>query len=130
MEIELKYLLRDPEEIDRIFGDPAIQRMKDETEVLPMHAVYFDTEDRKLARERMEILAYRNQINPHFLYNTLSCIRDMALFHDDDDIADITMALSDIFRYAVKGSNIVQRGAVYPEVRKDHGLPFHGKDPH
>ena len=32
----------------------------------------------------------------------------MALFHDDDDIADITMALSDIFRYAVKGSNIVQ----------------------
>ena len=29
MEIELKYLLRDPEEIDRIFGDPAIQRMKD-----------------------------------------------------------------------------------------------------
>lgn len=53
MEIELKYLLRDPEEIDRIFGDPAIQRMKDETEVLPMHAVYFDTEDRKLARERI-----------------------------------------------------------------------------
>ena len=64
--------------------------------------------EQKLARERMEILAYRNQINPHFLYNTLSCIRDMALFHDDDDIADITMALSDIFRYAVKGSNIVQ----------------------
>lgn len=53
MEIELKYLLRDPEEIDRIFGDPAIQRMKDDTEVLPMHAVYFDTEDRKLARERI-----------------------------------------------------------------------------
>ena len=64
--------------------------------------------EQKLARERMEILAYRNQINPHFLYNTLSCIRDMALFHDDDDIADITMALSDIFRYAVKGSNTVQ----------------------
>ena len=62
----------------------------------------------RLARERMEILAYRNQINPHFLYNTLSCIRDMALFHDADDIAEITMALSDIFRYAVKGSNVVR----------------------
>jgi two-component system sensor histidine kinase YesM len=55
----------------------------------------------------MEILAYRNQINPHFLYNTLSCMRDMALIHDEDDIADMAMCLSDIFRYAVKGSNIV-----------------------
>ncbi len=61
----------------------------------------------QLARQRMEILAYRNQINPHFLYNTLSCMRDMALIHDEDDIAEMAMALSDIFRYAVKGSNIV-----------------------
>ena len=61
----------------------------------------------QLARQKMEILAYRNQINPHFLYNTLSCMRDMALFHDEDDIAEMAMSLSDIFRYAVKGSNIV-----------------------
>ncbi len=61
----------------------------------------------RLARQKMEILAYRNQINPHFLYNTLSCMRDMALIHDEDDIADMAMSLSDIFRYAVKGSNIV-----------------------
>ena len=61
----------------------------------------------QLARQEMEILAYRNQINPHFLYNTLSCIRDMALSHDEDAIAEMAMSLSDIFRYAVKGSNIV-----------------------
>jgi two-component system sensor histidine kinase YesM len=61
----------------------------------------------ELAQQRMEILAYRNQINPHFLYNTLSCIRDMALINDEDNIAEVAMALSDIFRYAVKGSNIV-----------------------
>ena len=61
----------------------------------------------QLAQQEMEILAYRNQINPHFLYNTLSCMRDMALIHDEDDIAEMAMALSDIFRYAVKGSNIV-----------------------
>ena len=61
----------------------------------------------KLARQRMEILAYRNQINPHFLYNTLSCMRDMALINDQDNIAEMAMSLSDIFRYAVKGSNIV-----------------------
>ncbi len=61
----------------------------------------------ELARQNMEILAYRNQINPHFLYNTLSCMRDMALINDQDSIAEMAMALSDIFRYAVKASNIV-----------------------
>ena len=64
----------------------------------------------ELAQQKMEILAYRNQINPHFLYNTLSCIRDMALINDEDNIAEVAMALSDIFRYAVKGSNIVTVG--------------------
>jgi two-component system sensor histidine kinase YesM len=64
----------------------------------------------ELAQQKLEIMAYRNQINPHFLYNTLSCMRDMALIHDEDDIAEIAMCLSDIFRYAVKGSNIVTVG--------------------
>ena len=61
----------------------------------------------ELSRQKMEILAYRNQINPHFLYNTLSCMRDMALIQDAENIAEMSLALSDIFRYAVKGSNIV-----------------------
>ena len=64
----------------------------------------------ELSQQKMEILAYRNQINPHFLYNTLSCMRDMALIKDEDSIAEMAMALSDIFRYAVKGSNIVTIG--------------------
>ncbi|MCR5735600.1 MAG: sensor histidine kinase [Lachnospiraceae bacterium] len=64
----------------------------------------------ELAQQKMEILAYRNQINPHFLYNTLSCMRDMALINDQDNIAEMAMALSDIFRYAVKASNIVTVG--------------------
>ena len=61
----------------------------------------------KLTQQKMEILAYRNQINPHFLYNTFSCMRDMALINDQDNIAEMAMELSDIFRYAVKASNIV-----------------------
>ena len=55
----------------------------------------------------MQVLAYRNQINPHFLYNTFECIRAMALYYDADEIAEITMALSRIFRYAIKGDNVV-----------------------
>lgn len=61
----------------------------------------------ELAKKQLQILAYRNQINPHFLYNTFECIRGMALYHDMDDIAEITMALSKVFRFAVKEDNIV-----------------------
>lgn len=61
----------------------------------------------ELAKKQLQVLAYRNQINPHFLYNTFECIRGMALYHDMDDIAEITMALSKVFRFAVKEDNIV-----------------------
>ncbi|WP_373460154.1 histidine kinase [Paenibacillus sp. V4I7] len=29
----------------------------------------------EITKKQMEISAFRNQINPHFLYNTLECIR-------------------------------------------------------
>lgn len=61
----------------------------------------------ELAKKQLQILAYRNQINPHFLYNTFDCIRGMALYHDEEDIAEITMALSHVFRFAIKGANVV-----------------------
>lgn len=60
------------------------------------------------AEKQLQILAYRNQINPHFLYNTLDCIRGMALYHEEDEIAEITLALSKLFRFAVKGGNVVR----------------------
>lgn len=66
--------------------------------------IIYETE---LARKQIQVLAYRNQINPHFLYNTFDCIRAMALYYEVEDIAEITMALSKVFRYAIKGENIV-----------------------
>lgn len=61
----------------------------------------------ELAKKQLQILAYRNQINPHFLYNTFECIRDMALYYEVEDIAEISMALSKVFRFACKAENIV-----------------------
>ena len=53
------------------------------------------------------MIAYRSQINPHFLYNTFNCIRGMALYHGEKEIADLTMALSSFFRYSVQGEETV-----------------------
>ncbi len=48
-----------------------------------------------------ELHALQNQINPHFLYNTLEVIRGRALVQNAQDIADMTEALATIFRYNI-----------------------------
>ena len=55
MEIELKYSLGDPKNAERLFTDEEIRAVTDEgsDETVHMHAVYFDTEDKRLSREGM-----------------------------------------------------------------------------
>lgn len=55
----------------------------------------------KLSIEQSKYLALQNQINPHFLYNTLDAIRGDALEMGMINIADVTEALSTFFRYSV-----------------------------
>lgn len=58
----------------------------------------------ELAEQRMQILAYRNQMNPHFLYNTLEGMREMALVRNAPDVAGMAVDMGNIFRYSSKGS--------------------------
>lgn len=67
----------------------------------------------ELDKKQSEIISYRNQINPHFLYNTLECISGMAAFYQAPQIAEISEALSNLYRYAVKGKDLV---TVYDEI--------------
>lgn len=59
--------------------------------------------DVEYQKKQSELLAYRNQINPHFLYNTFECIRGMALYYDVPDIAAISESLASFFTYNVRG---------------------------
>ena len=54
-----------------------------------------------MLKKQAEIKALQNQINPHFLYNTLDCIRGMAIEQGDDNIEEMTRALSGMFRYSI-----------------------------
>lgn len=58
-------------------------------------------ESQKLQQKQAEYLALQNQINPHFLYNTLEAIRADALLADCEDIAETTEALATFFRYTI-----------------------------
>lgn len=55
-----------------------------------------------------QYLALQNQINPHFLYNTLESIRGEALIEGLSSVAEMTEALAKFFRYTItKVENLV-----------------------
>lgn len=58
-----------------------------------------------VSKKQAEYLALQNQINPHFLYNTLEGIRSEALIAGVDSIAEMTEALSTFFRYTISQVN-------------------------
>jgi two-component system sensor histidine kinase YesM len=52
-------------------------------------------------KKEADIQALQAQINPHFLYNTLSSIHWMALMNKDKQIAEMVGALSDFLRFSL-----------------------------
>lgn len=60
-----------------------------------------------LAKKRAELSALQSQINPHFLYNTLDCIKGYGYLLESQEIVQIANALSAIMRYCIKGSDAV-----------------------
>lgn len=54
-----------------------------------------------LSKRQAQYLALQNQINPHFLYNTLEGIRSEALAAGLDTVADMTEYLARYFRYTI-----------------------------
>lgn len=64
----------------------------------------------ELNQKRTELKMLQFQINPHFLYNALNTISSIAILENVEYIPDIANSLSDMFRYNIKGSNIVTVG--------------------
>ena len=73
-------------------------------EVLKSQSVVYEA---KLSKKQAELSALQSQINPHFLYNTLDCIRSIALAGGIPEIVGISTAMARIFRYSIKGKDIV-----------------------
>lgn len=62
----------------------------------------------KIARRDLEMKALQAQINPHFLYNSLSIINWKAIEVDADEVSSITLKLADFYRTTLnRGSSII-----------------------
>lgn len=59
----------------------------------------------KLAQKDLELKMLQNQINPHFIYNTIESIHMMAEINDDNETAKMAINLGKILRYGLSNSN-------------------------
>lgn len=63
----------------------------------------------KITQKESEMKALQAQINPHFLYNTLSLINWKALTAGEEDISKMTLAMSTFYRTALnRGKNTLR----------------------
>lgn len=63
---------------------------------------------KEIETREAELNSLKSQINPHFLYNTLAVIRGIAIMRDDMETKAITSALVKIYRYSIKGDDLVE----------------------
>lgn len=60
-----------------------------------------------LAQTKAELLAYRSQINPHFLFNTLESVRSLARHYHVKPVEMLVSNMSQLFRYSLYTPMIV-----------------------
>jgi len=106
-ELDCRFPVRYEDEISLIGGE--FNRMVDQLQNL-----HIKVAKQQLRQREAELHALQNQINPHFLYNSLDCIRSAALVSNDKIVARQIQSLSNMFRYTVSpniASEIVTIGA-------------------
>ena len=109
-------LRRREDEIIRMlrgYGDPEVEQLipiDREDEMLFQQVKEWLNPSRafQMNKRQVQYLALQNQINPHFLYNTLESIRSEALLSGLNSVSDMTEALANFFRYTIsKTENLV-----------------------
>lgn len=61
----------------------------------------------EILKKNADMYALQSQIKPHFLYNTLECIRSIAQYYEVQEITHITSSMASIFRYCTQDDEFV-----------------------
>ena len=66
---------------------------------------------KELEIKRMELELLQEQINPHFLYNSLAMLSALAIQHGEEKVSDMACSLSDFYRISLNhGKKTLQIG--------------------
>ena len=97
--------------LENEIGDIAFHINEMLDEISRKNHLIFETErklhENELLKNQAELKALQSQINPHFLYNTLQCIRGIAIQHHTPAIPQMTTAMAEIFRYSIRSGRMV-----------------------
>lgn len=87
------------EGLEYIEGEDMILKIRDIIQSLDVIAIR--QKNAEILMKNAEINNLQDQINPHFLYNTLEVIRGEALIKGEKKLAEMTASLANYFRYNI-----------------------------
>lgn len=83
----------------------SVRRRREQCARMELERATQDMREVQLQKRKEQLNALQNQINPHFLYNTLDTIRGLAIERGAMDVADIVATLSSMFKYSMDYAN-------------------------
>ena len=86
-----------------------INRLVSQLAVMSADAVQSEHEiiEAELRKNEAELYALQSQINPHFIFNTLQCIRSLAIIGESSAVSTVCNGMSRILRYSLAETHIV-----------------------
>ena len=105
--LRLNHLIESGDPQDAILELDLQGKLEDcqDQEILEMLAMHLqESTASNTLKIEAELHALQNQINPHFLYNTLEIIRSRAMIQGNDDVSEMVESLAMQFRYCINNS--------------------------
>ena len=80
-----------------------IQTMSDMINKLSQENLLYEKSilEKELLTKQISLNALRNQLNPHFLYNTLGCMKSLALINGQEEVSEMCACMAKILRYTL-----------------------------
>lgn len=79
--------------------------------------------EKQRLQKQAELKAWQSQINPHFLYNTLNSFYWHLIEHEEDELAEHVLAMSELFKYSIHSSKNIDIVTLQQEMKQiDHYL--------
>lgn len=113
---KLERLLR--EEIEQPEDQEMFRHLNSEEILEEIESRFQMTSLTETLKTEAELHALQNQINPHFLYNTLEIIRSRAMVQGNADVAEMVEALALQFRYCI--NNLGEMATLEQELENVH----------